>query len=72
MYCGHVSAAAAIQLDTCSSNFLIQEYSTTRLHREILKNPIRLERGYIEPPREPGLGVELNEDTLVENLSKRS
>lgn len=67
MYCGPVGAAAAIQLDTCSPNFLIQEYNTTRLHVEILKNPIKFENGYIIPPKEPGLGIELNEDVVAEH-----
>ena len=67
MYCGPVAAAAAIQLDACSPNFLIQEYNTTRLHEEILKNPIKLEKGYIIPPEEPGLGVELNEDVAAKH-----
>jgi len=72
MYCGPIAAAAAIQLDTCSPNFLIQEYNATELHEEILKKPIRLERGYIIPPREPGLGVELNEDIIAEHPYKPS
>lgn len=72
MYCGPVAAAAAIQLDTCSPNFLIQEYNTTDLHKEILKKPIRLEKGYIMLPREPGLGIELNEDIIAEHPYKPS
>jgi 2-dehydro-3-deoxyphosphogalactonate aldolase len=72
MYCGPVAAAAAIQLDTCSPNFLIQEFNTTDLHAEILKKPIRFEKGYIIPPTEPGLGVELNEDVVAEHPYKPS
>ena len=68
MYCGPVAAAAAIQLDTCSPNFLIQEFNTTGLHADILKKPIQFEKGYIIPPTEPGLGVELNEDVVAEHL----
>jgi 2-dehydro-3-deoxyphosphogalactonate aldolase len=70
MYCGPVAAAAAIQLDTCSPNFLIQEFNTTGLHAEILKKPIRFDKGYIIPPTEPGLGVELNEDVVAEHPYK--
>ena len=61
MYCGPVAAAAAIQLDTCSPNFLIQEYNGTDLHQEIFKEPIRFEKGYLIPPSGPGLGVEVDE-----------
>ena len=70
MYCGPIAASAAIQLDACSPNFLMQEYNVTELHDEILENPIRLEGGYIIPPREPGLGVELREDVVEEHLVK--
>jgi 2-dehydro-3-deoxyphosphogalactonate aldolase len=66
LYCGPVVGAANIQLATCSPNFLIQE-SIERwqgFHSDILKKPIRWEEGYIIPPTEPGLGVELNEDFI--------
>ena len=65
MYCGPVAAAAAIQLDTCSPNFLIQEFNANALHSEILKEPIRFENGTIIPPTGPGLGVELDEDVVA-------
>ena len=64
MYCGPVAAAAAVQLDACSPNFLIQEYNGNSLHYDIFKEPIRFERGYITPPTGPGLGVELDEAVL--------
>jgi galactonate dehydratase len=66
LYCGPVVGAANIQLATCSPNFLIQE-SIERwqgFHSDILKKPIRWEQGYIIPPTEPGLGVELNEEFI--------
>ena len=63
LYCGPVVGAANIQLATCSPNFLIQESIETwqGFHAAILKKPIRWSEGYIIPPTEPGLGVELNE-----------
>jgi 2-dehydro-3-deoxyphosphogalactonate aldolase len=67
MYCGPVAAAAAIQLDTCSPNFLIQEFNTSPLQAKILKQPIRFENGYIIPPTAPGLGVELDDDVVAEH-----
>jgi len=65
MYCGPVAAAAAVQLDTCSPNFLIQEYNGNSLHRDIFKEPILCENGTIVPPTGPGLGVELDEDVVT-------
>lgn len=70
MYCGPVSAAAAVQLDTCCPNFLIQEYNTNSLHSEIFKEPIRFENGFIVPPTGPGLGVELDEEVLKRHQVK--
>lgn len=67
LYCGPIEAAANIQVDTCSPNFLIQE-SIGRFdgfHAEILKEPIQWEEGYIIPPTKPGLGVELDEEVVA-------
>ena len=64
LYCGPVVGAANIQISTCSPNFLILE-SIERwdgFQASLLKKPIRWEDGYVIPPNEPGLGVELNED----------
>lgn len=69
MYVGPISAAAAIQLDTCSPNFLIQEYNVNDLHSEIFVEPIKFERGFITPPTGPGLGVELDERVVKRQLS---
>ena len=65
MYVGPVAAAAAVQLDTCSPNFLIQEYNGNDLHAEIFVDPIEFREGFIVPPEGPGLGVELD-DKVVE------
>jgi 2-dehydro-3-deoxyphosphogalactonate aldolase len=63
LYCGPIEGAANIQIDTCSSNFLIQEGIERwgGFHAEILKVPIDWEDGYVIPPTGPGLGVELDE-----------
>lgn len=68
MYCGPIAGAADIQLSTCSPNFLIQESIQTwgGFHARLLKNPIRWEDGYILPPTEPGLGVELDEEVAAQ------
>lgn len=68
MYCGPVAFAAALQIDTCSTNFLIQEYNFTALHSEILEEPIKYENGFITPPSGPGLGIKLNEKVVKRQL----
>jgi L-alanine-DL-glutamate epimerase-like enolase superfamily enzyme len=63
LYCGPIVGAANIQLAACSPNFLILE-SIERwdgFQARLLKKPIRWEEGYVIPPEEPGLGVELDE-----------
>ncbi len=66
LYCGPIEAAANIQIDTCSPNFLIQESigQFDGFHAEILESPIQWEDGYIIPPTAPGLGVVLNEEVV--------
>ena len=63
LYCGPVVGAANIQIATCSPNFLILEsiQDWGGFHAKILKKPIRFEAGFVIPPSEPGLGVELDE-----------
>ena len=66
LYCGPIVGAANIQLATCSPNFLILESIETwgGFHATMLKKPIRWSEGYVIPPTEPGLGVELNEEYI--------
>lgn len=73
LYCGPVAGAANIQIDVCSPNFLIQEGIETwsGFHAEILKEPIKWEKGYIIPPARPGLGVELNEEVAARHPYRR-
>ena len=67
LYCGPVVGAANIQLATCSPNFLILEgiERWQGLHAELLRKPIRWEEGYVIPPTEPGLGIELDETVAL-------
>ena len=63
IYCGPITWAAAIQVSTSTPNFLILEtiYDGSGFYSDLIKKPIKWESGYIIPPTEPGLGVELNE-----------
>jgi galactonate dehydratase len=69
LYCGPVVGAANIQLAACSPNFLILEgiERWQGFHAEILRQPIRWEDGYVIPPAEPGLGIELDEAVALGN-----
>ena len=69
LYCGPVEGAANIQLATCTPNFLILEGIQTwgGFHADLLKKPIQWQDGYVIPPTEPGLGVELNEQVADAN-----
>ncbi len=72
-YAGPVAAMANIHIDTCCPNALMQE-SIERFdgfQAELLKKPIQWEEGYIIPPKEPGLGVELNEEALKKYQYKK-
>ena len=69
LYCGPIEGAANIQISTCTPNFLILEsiQQWGGFHAEILKKPIQWEDGYVIPPTDPGLGVELNEEVALAN-----
>ncbi len=69
LYCGPIVGAANIQLSTCSPNFLILESirKWDGFYAELLKKPVQWQDGYVIPPTEPGLGVELDEDVALAN-----
>lgn len=69
-WAGPVNFAAQIQLDTCCPNFLIQEAIETMGDfggfDKVMKKPFCWEEGYIIPSKEPGLGIELDEEKIRE------
>jgi len=69
LYCGPVEGVANIHLAACSPNFLILESieTWTGFHNELLRSPINWQDGYIVPPTEPGLGIELNEEVALKH-----
>jgi len=69
LYCGPVVAAANIQISTCSPNFLILESIRTfeGPYMSCLKSSITWEDGYVIPSREPGIGVELDDEAIAAN-----
>jgi galactonate dehydratase len=64
LYAGPVEGAANVHFATSLPNSLSLESIETwgGFHAQILKNPIKWQDGFVIPPKEPGLGIELNED----------
>jgi galactonate dehydratase len=62
-----VGLAATIQVSAAIPNFLITEYflNLEEFGREVAVEPFEVEDGYIELPKGPGLGIELDEDALA-------
>jgi 2-dehydro-3-deoxyphosphogalactonate aldolase len=67
LYCGPIEGAANIHFAASLPNFLILESIETwgGFHARLLKQPIRWEEGYVIPPSEPGLGIELDEEVAL-------
>jgi galactonate dehydratase len=71
---GPVATAAALQFDTCTKNFIIQEwvpYQDSSVY-DIVTDAFepQTRNGYIDIPSKPGLGVTLNHQRMEEYLLK--
>ncbi len=66
IYCGPIAHAAAAHVAFSSPNFLILETIQTEFHDAILQKPLTWEAGYMVAPTEPGLGIELNEQAVLD------
>jgi galactonate dehydratase len=68
---GPINTAAAIQVDVCTPNFLIQEMILRHLptYRQILTEPLEPRDGYLDVPTRPGIGFELNEEFFARQRS---
>jgi galactonate dehydratase len=70
---GPISLAAGVQLAAAVPNFLIQEGAgVLRPGEGVLKQPFEVKDGFLILPTGPGLGVELDDDYLENELSKNS
>ncbi len=71
---GPIGTAAAVHLDACIPNFLIQEYFVTQASwiDEVVRGAPRAVGGEIVVPDRPGLGVELNEAAALAHPFKES
>jgi L-rhamnonate dehydratase len=58
--------AASLHLNAFQRRAVFVEFNTSQgpLSRELVKDPLRLEDGYLRVPSGPGLGVEVNEDAI--------
>ncbi len=62
---GPVSTAACLQIAACIPNFALQEYpkgETEFPKNVIVKEPLKIENGFLIIPDAPGIGIELAED----------
>jgi galactonate dehydratase len=66
LYAGPVEAAANLHLGVSTPNFLIQESIEEMggFSAEILRKPLVWDQGFLVPPDEPGLGVELADEVI--------
>ncbi|MCX6049791.1 MAG: galactonate dehydratase [Chloroflexi bacterium] len=63
---GPISLAAGLHLDASIPNFLAQEHTT--FGAGYLKDPFVFKDGYLELPTKPGLGIELDEEAMVDKI----
>lgn len=71
---GPIAFASCIQLDACTPNAVTQEQSVG-IHKTVgndqlvyLKDPgvFHYKDGYVTPPKAPGLGIEIDEEKVIE------
>lgn len=68
-----VATAATIQLVACTTNFLIQEiFPYEESWHDLVDDAYekKIKNGYIEVPKKPGLGIELNEEAVLKHPYK--
>ena len=58
--------AASLHLNAFQRRAVFIEFNTSQgpLSRELVKNPLRMQDGFLEVPSTPGLGVEVNHDVI--------
>jgi galactonate dehydratase len=63
---GPIALAACIQLDASIPNFLMQEHVS--VGEGYLREPFQLQDGFVELPKGPGLGIELDGEALANKI----
>lgn len=62
LYAGPVEWTANIHLAASIPNILMAESIETPFHDALIKGAIRVQDGFISPPKTPGLGIDVDED----------
>jgi len=68
---GPVAFSASLHVDATVPNFLAQEQVDAGLGAEILKEEWQVRDGFIDLPTKPGLGFDVNEETIEEYCEYR-
>ncbi|HEY6987685.1 MAG TPA: galactonate dehydratase [Bryobacteraceae bacterium] len=63
---GPISLAAGVQMSASIPNFLCQEQVS--LGEGYIKEPFRVRDGFLELPKGPGLGIELDENAMADKI----
>jgi galactonate dehydratase len=63
---GPISLAAGVQMSASIPNFLCQEQVS--LGEGYIKEPFRVREGFLELPKGPGLGIELDENAMADKI----
>jgi galactonate dehydratase len=67
---GPVAFSSCMQVDACVPNFLIQEQVDVGLGGGLLKKDWVVKNGYIDTPKGPGLGFEIDEKEATKNMTE--
>jgi D-galactarolactone cycloisomerase len=61
-----VALAASVHLSAALRDCIVMEldYTYNPLREELLREPFKVQAGYLIPPEKPGLGIELSQDAL--------
>ena len=63
---GPISLACGLQLAAAIPNFLCQEQ--VNLGDGYIKEPFKVENGYVRVPTKPGLGIELDDRAMADKI----
>ena len=65
-WCSDLLTAASLHLNAFQRRAVFVEFNTSQgpLSRQLARNPIKLEDGYLAVPEAPGLGVEVDEEVI--------
>lgn len=65
---GPVALAACLHVDAAVPNFLIQEHVENSLGEGLLEEAWQVQKGFIELPTSPGLGIKVDAKSVERNI----